>query len=256
MKGKLGNTILLPVSLFFLALFGVACKEKEMPSPLVQSFVSAPKGIAVVELFTSEGCSSCPPADAIVAKLLSEKKENVFVLGFHVDYWNRLGWTDPFSTTQSTDRQRAYAKALSLESTYTPQVVVNGTTEFVGSDEKRLNGVVNDALKKEAIAGLNVQAKRTGGTVTVKYETSEKDAVINAALVQSEAVTKVGGGENGGRTLHHVNVVRAFVSTNANHNGSLTLLVPKELRNEQVQAIVYLQQKKSGVVIAATQKPI
>lgn len=253
MKSKFGHTTSLAASLLLLVLLGAACKAKE--NTMVQSASSSQNGIAVVELFTSEGCSSCPPADAAVAKLLSQQKENVFILGFHVDYWNRLGWTDSFSKAQFTNRQRAYAKALSLESTYTPQVVVNGTTEFVGSDEKRLANAVDNALHKE-VANLNVQAERTGDAVTIKYQTKEKDAVINAALVQPEAVTKVGRGENGGRTLHHVNVVRAFISTNANGSGSLTLLVPKELSSRSVEAIVYLQQKKSGAVIAATQKTL
>lgn len=254
MKVKRGNITVLSAGLFFMALLGISCKAKE--NTMVQSAVSSQNGIAVVELFTSEGCSSCPPADAAVAKLVSQKNENVFVLGFHVDYWNRLGWTDSFSKAQFTDRQRAYAKALSLNSTYTPQVVVNGTTEFVGSDEKRLAGAVNDALSKESIADLAVQAERTGNDVMVKYKTSEKDAVINAALVQPEAVTNVVRGENGGRTLHHVNVVREFVSANAEGNGSLTLPFPKELSGQPVQVIVYLQRKKSGAITTATQKTL
>lgn len=257
MKSRPSYTIL-SASLFLLVLFGVMCKAKEKPSPaMVQSLSSATKGIAVVELFTSEGCSSCPPADAAVARLLSQKRQNVFVLGFHVDYWNRLGWTDAFSEVQFSERQREYAKALSLKSIYTPQVVVNGKTECVGSDEKRLTRAVDDALNKEPMANdLMVEAVRNGNVVTITYQTSQEDVVINAALVQPEAQTEVKRGENGGRVLHHVNVVRAFASANVKKNGSLTLAIPKEAGNESLQLIAYLQRKDRGDITAAQQKKL
>src|SRR5438132_289864 len=98
-------------------------------------------GIAVVELFTSEGCSSCPPADAIAAKITSEFK-NVYVLGFHVDYWNSLGWKDEFSNAAWTNRQQQYASHFELSSIYTPQMVVNGKTELVGSNEQLLRKTI------------------------------------------------------------------------------------------------------------------
>src|SRR5882757_10188754 len=95
----------------------------------------AANGFAVVELFTSEGCSSCPSADALVAAVQKENKDQpVYILAFHVDYWDRLGWKDAFSDAAYSDRQRAYASWLRLSSIYTPQVVVNGRKEFVGSD--------------------------------------------------------------------------------------------------------------------------
>src|SRR5476649_2001101 len=94
------------------------------------------KGFAVIELFTSEGCSSCPPADALVAKVQKESADKpVYILAFHVDYWNRLGWKDAFSSAEYSYRQSQYARWLKLSSVYTPQIVVNGHTEFVGSEE-------------------------------------------------------------------------------------------------------------------------
>jgi hypothetical protein len=93
---------------------------------------------SVVELFTSEGCSSCPSADKLVAVAQKEFKENTIVLSYHVDYWDRLGWKDPFSKAAYTDRQRLYAEHLNLQSVYTPQAIVNGKTEFVGSNKTAL----------------------------------------------------------------------------------------------------------------------
>ena len=97
--------------------------------------------IAVIELFTSQGCSSCPSADKLLAQTLSDAKRDnklIIALSFHVDYWNRLGWTDPFSDKKYSQRQSDYASAMQLRSVYTPQMIVNGSTEFVGSNEKEL----------------------------------------------------------------------------------------------------------------------
>ncbi|MEO7532910.1 MAG: DUF1223 domain-containing protein, partial [Ferruginibacter sp.] len=110
----------------------------------------APQGFAVVELFTSEGCSSCPPADAAMSVIANKYKEQVFVLGFHVDYWNRLGWKDEFSSSDYSKRQRNYATAFSLEGVYTPQVVVNGKSQFVGSDKSKIEKVIQSQLNEKA----------------------------------------------------------------------------------------------------------
>src|ERR1700743_69163 len=99
---------------------------------LLKKVNAADKGIAVIELFTSEGCSSCPPADELVAKIQKENKDKpVYILAYHVDYWDRLGWKDSFSNADFTKRQNSYAKVLRLQSVYTPQIIVNGKTEFV-----------------------------------------------------------------------------------------------------------------------------
>ncbi len=107
------------------------------------------KGFAVVELFTSEGCSSCPPADELVARIQKEYKDQpVYILAFHVDYWNRLGWRDVFSNAGYSARQSEYAKYLNLPQVYTPQIVVNGKKEFVGSEEGTLRDAIKNSLQK------------------------------------------------------------------------------------------------------------
>jgi hypothetical protein len=100
------------------------------------------QGAVLIELFTSEGCSSCPPADRLLEKLAAENNDKVYVLSFHVDYWNYIGWKDPFSQARFSQRQRNYARQFSLESIYTPQMVVNGVAEFVGSDEQKLRAAI------------------------------------------------------------------------------------------------------------------
>lgn len=214
-------------------------------------------GFAVVELFTSEGCSSCPPADAAVAKLLAEKPENVYILSFHVDYWNRLGWKDPFSQAAFSARQRTYAQTFSLESIYTPQVVVNGRSEFIGSDARKLNAAVENGLTKEPPSDLKISTSKRGNSVTVRYTFSKPHAaLLNIALVQPEATTIVKQGENGGKTLHHVNIVRAFHTVDVKENGYLTIEIPKELTSVPLQVIAYTQSQKGYTISGADQKKV
>lgn len=117
-----------------------------------------PAPVAVVELFTSEGCSSCPPAEELVAELSREAKAGVFLLAFHVDYWNYLGHADRFSTPAHSRRQRDYAKAWKSERVYTPQMVVNGTSEFVGSDGERARREIALALRRPSDVGVTIDA--------------------------------------------------------------------------------------------------
>src|SRR5258705_10125837 len=112
----------------------------------VNKFTHAPEGFALVELFTSEGCSSCPPADEAVGRLNGWKK-NVYILSFHVDYWNYLGWKDLFSSSAYSNRQQNYGNLFHLSSIYTPQIVVNGSVQFVGNDEARLRSTIENDLK-------------------------------------------------------------------------------------------------------------
>ena len=217
---------------------------------------SAATGFAVVELFTSEGCSSCPPADEAVAKLLDQQIDNVYILSFHVDYWNKLGWKDPFSEAQFTERQNKYAQVLSLQSIYTPQVVVNGRTEFVGSNTKKLQAAVENGLRGEANPGLNISVKRAGNTLDVTYNTTEKNALINFALVEPEATTVVKRGENGGRTLHHVNIVRSFRTAEAIATGHLSLQIPEELAHMPLQLMAYTQTAGSFKITSAVKKAL
>ncbi|MBL4674763.1 MAG: DUF1223 domain-containing protein, partial [Mucilaginibacter sp.] len=131
------------------------------------------KGFAVVELFTSEGCSSCPPADAVVEKIEKEMNgQPVYILAYHVDYWNRLGWKDVFSSADYSKRQNTYANWLNLSSVYTPQIVVNGKTEFVGSQEGTLRNAINTGLKQPAQTDLSLDNfKVRNGSATLNYHT-------------------------------------------------------------------------------------
>ncbi len=250
---KIHLSMLLAASLSALA---IAYSFHSKNNTVMLQEKSAAAGFAVVELFTSEGCSSCPPADEAIAKLLDQHMANVYILSFHVDYWNKLGWKDPFSQALFSERQREYAQALSLQRIYTPQVVVNGRTEFVGSDTKKLQAAVETGLRGEANPALDITVKRAGNTLDVTYNTTEKNGLINLALVEPEATTVVKRGENGGRTLHHVNIVRSFRTAEASATGHLSLQIPEELAHMPLQLIAYTQSNKSLKITSAVKKAL
>jgi hypothetical protein len=158
---------------------------------------------AVVELYTSEGCSSCPPAEAYVGELT--QRRDVLALTFHVDYWDDLGWRDRFGLPEAVQRQRAYAKILGLSSVYTPQVVVDGRIDHVGSDRESIG---RDLAEKRN--GVAVALSVRGGEILVDVGAQEILAPSEVLLVayQRLAVSPIGRGENAGRTIKEFNIVR------------------------------------------------
>lgn len=208
-------------------------------------------GIHVVELFTSEGCSSCPAADRLLRELKAEDHSGVFLLSYHVDYWNHLGWKDPFSQAAFSNRQRQYAQRFGLDGSYTPQLIVNGEEEFVGSDEKRLRA----SLAKGSDAPVRIEASAAltdKNTLRIAYSLSSPAGLtLNAALVQAAAKTEVKRGENGGRTLAHVNVVRELKTVEAQPTGNVVVRLPDEGANVSFSVIVFVQQKSNGKIAGA-----
>jgi len=217
-------------------------------------------GFAVVELFTSQGCSSCPPADALLGELLRENLaagRNVMSLTFHVDYWNRLGWTDPYSQAAFTARQRAYAKALESNSVYTPQMIVNGQYGFVGSNEKSARKYISGVLKETASVVVKVDARFDSDRA--KLETlfdvvgANETHQLNIAVIETEVGNEVPRGENAGRKLAHTNVVRVFQTVDLSRElkGSVTIDLPKELNKDSVAIVAYVQDKTSFKIVGA-----
>jgi hypothetical protein len=179
------------------------------------SLAHAADPVAVVELFTSEGCSSCPPADALLGRLVEEAEshgEDVLCLAFHVDYWDGLGWPDPFADPRFSARQRRYAEALGEDRIYTPQAVVNGRWSMVGSDGRRLHAALSRALGSRAAArvDLRLSGEATSRRADVAVAGSPAGTVVHVAVVERRRSHHVGRGENSGRTLEHHNLVRTF----------------------------------------------
>lgn len=166
----------------------------------------------LVELFTSQGCSSCPPADTLLRELADDPDLPVIALSFHVDYWNYIGWEDPFSSAEWSARQRRYAHARGVDRVYTPQLLFDGVDHSVGRNASRSRAAIGHAAKDEKIQ-LVVEARQAGSEVVVTAESSagtSPDATILVALVQDDATTSVRSGENARRTLHNAFIVRAL----------------------------------------------
>ena len=229
-------------------------------SLLTQSIkAQSPHGFAVLELFTSEGCSGCPAAEDVFMKIARENNKDVYILEFHVDYWDNLGWKDPFSSAAYSDRQRQYAQLLSLRSIYTPQAIINGITELVGSDKTGLQKTIERELNKSEPSNININAQSGDNkTVNVSYRTNGKsNNILNIGIVQLEAQTDVKRGENEGRKLQHIYIVREFKTIdNLNATGNISLPLPKGLTIRDIRVLVYLQNKNNWAITGAAQSDI
>jgi hypothetical protein len=202
---------------------------------------------AVVELFTSEGCSSCPPAEAYLGELA--QRPDVLALAFHVDYWDDLGWRDRFVIPEATPRQRGYARGLRLSSIYTPQVVIDGTGDFVGSDRARIVKALKDNR-----SGVPVLISVHEGTIAIDLGAEALDESSDVTLVAFErsAVSAIGRGENSGRTLTEYNIVRA-VKPLGHYEGRAQTFQAKVdgLPKEATDVAVIVQAAGQGAVIGA-----
>lgn len=229
-----------------------ACQARGQPEP-PQGDARAP-AFAVVELFTSEGCSSCPPADATVSRLIADARaagQPVIGLAWHVDYWDRLGWPDPFSSPAHTARQEAYDKVLP-RGMYTPQAVVNGRVDVSGLRGGALRHAVKGALAQPGTVKLTAQATREGTRWRVRYgiEGAPPGCSVLAVLTEDGLQIAVPRGENAGRTLRHDQVVRAFRRVPVQANGEVILDAPKGLRTEQASVVVLVEHDATRAVLA------
>ena len=210
----------------------------------------------LVELFTSEGCSSCPPADALLARLATERftGARVVALSEHVDYWDDLGWRDRFSSPALTRRQEAYARRMGLSGVYTPQLVVAGRVQAVGGDERAARTAIGSAARVPGgrIAARLVRDGPEAGAIDVDAQWAPgTSAEVLVALVQDRATTRVERGENAGRTLAHASVVRSLTLAGKGigaFRGRAGL--PRQHVAEADRAVVVVQEPDGGPVRA------
>ncbi|WP_248343340.1 DUF1223 domain-containing protein [Anaeromyxobacter paludicola] len=203
----------------------------------------------LVELFTSEGCSSCPPADAALSRLLRDQPiagVRIIALSEHVDYWDGLGWRDPFSSRAFTRRQEAYARRLPSGGVYTPQLVIGGAVHLVGSKEEGARAAIETAAREP---GGEVSARVVPGAGTELEVAARWPAGIQAqvlvALVQDRAVSLVERGENAGRRLEHVAIARA-VSAVGSGSGSFSGRVKLPGAQGADRAVIFVQEGDGG----------
>ncbi|HEX9000291.1 MAG TPA: DUF1223 domain-containing protein [Blastocatellia bacterium] len=225
----------------------------------------------IVELFTSEGCSSCPPADVVLAQL--EKAQpiagaEVIALSEHVDYWNYIGWSDPFSSAAFSARQQAYAPVFNNDGVYTPQMVVDGQAEFIGSNSSKAQAAITRAAKfpkgevKIAFAqnasANDAQAIKLKITVeTLPAVTSGDVAEVLLAITESNLSSQVARGENSGRKLGHTAVVRELRSlgqvtiSSKPFESETTAMLNKEWKRGELRAVAFVQERTHKRILGA-----
>jgi hypothetical protein len=221
----------------------------------------------IVELFTSEGCSSCPPADQLLLRMDRSQPiagARVIALEEHVDYWNALGWKDPFSSAQYSGRQNDYGRKFFNDNIYTPQMIVNGLAAFVGNDGERAAQEIGKAAQTQTtvvdlkatpkpadpdLMDLSVQVTNTGKV---------RNSNVYLAVTESDLSTNVSRGENSGRLLHHAPVVRSFgvigkIDAKGSNEGAITstLRLPREWKRENLRAVVFVQDRESYKITGA-----
>jgi hypothetical protein len=221
----------------------------------------------LVELFTSEGCSSCPPADQLLAKLEAEqpiRNVEIIALEEHVDYWNNGGWVDPFSSSTATLRQHAYAGTLSNGNAYTPQMVVDGQNEFVGSHTGQARSIIEQAgTRKKTEVTLSASEDGKGEKFHVSVGaipnlSSGDTPEIWMAVTETGLHSDVRGGENSGEDLHHAAVVRKMWKIGAvresgatSFSSDMAVKIERGWKRENARVVVFVQEKKSKKILGA-----
>lgn len=219
-----------------------------------------PRVPVLAELFTSEGCNSCPPADRLLESLLQEQPVDdayVVILSEHVTYWDHQGWKDPFASVQFTDRQKGYAFRFNLDSIYTPQLVIDGTRELVGSNKRSIERAVRDAAKtpKPLLhvelggldAGLSVSASGPGLVAGLDHE-------LWFAVTEDNLVVEVKRGENANRTLRHSGVVRRLQRAGSvDRDGIIkgtTFKLDPGWRRENLRVVAFVQSRQTRKILS------
>jgi hypothetical protein len=241
--------------IFALLLRGAQADDRRVP--------------VVVELFTSEGCSSCPPADQLLARMdRSQPVAGVRVIALeeHVDYWNSLGWTDPFSSSQYSVRQNDYGRKFLSDGIYTPQMIVNGQAQFVGTDSDRAaQEIARAGQLQTTLVELKAAPKASDPDLvdlSVKVTNTDPGKAHNSnvylAVTESDLSSNVQRGENSGRLLRHAPVVRSFgvigkIDARGSSSGAITdtLKLPREWKRENLRAVVFVEERDSFKITGA-----
>jgi len=235
-------------------------------APPAVSRVEGPTPV-IVELFTSEGCSDCPPADTLLDKLIATPPvagADIIGLGEHVDYWDQLGWKDRFSSASLTSRQQAYQTRFRTESIYTPQMVVDGRSEFVGSDANAARKAIEKTLTApHGLVALDVDGAHVGVTVTDLPRVAHGDrADIVLVIAERGLSTEVKRGENHGKLLRHAPVVR-YLSTigqiaadGSSGSARATLALDAGWKRDRLAVVAFVQEHRGRTILASASAPL
>lgn len=217
--------------------------------------ITGDNSIVVLELFTSQGCSSCPPADRLLQQVKQEYPENVFALSYHVDYWNYIGWEDPFSNPAYSVKQRNYTRKFNYRSNYTPQIVVNGMEHFVGSNASKLYAKIEDysvKAQENQVSLEKVSLENDRINFNFNVDGTVEGRQLRAVLVLDERTTEVKRGENRNRTLKNSNIVVAENYINLGANAGIgSVKVPSLVRTSDKMTLMVLIESDNQDITAA-----
>ena len=227
--------------------------------PLSKNF-SADQDLTVIELFTSQGCSSCPPADRILADLVTKHEQEgypVLGLSFHVDYWNYLGWSDPFSSPRWSTRQKQYASVLKENRIYTPQMIFGGRKGIVGSRRKQVDYLLGQQQEVASTHHIKMETEsRPNREISISFDVEGDEVeghVVNIAIVARSLTATATRGENAGKTLTHANVVRRFATRKlTERQGEVVFEMPDD-ESTSHSVIAYVQSIKQATITTATE---
>jgi hypothetical protein len=252
-KVKIHMNRRLHAALVLASLTVIAPARAEPPFP--QSELARPVR-AVVELFTSQGCSSCPPADALLKSYVESK--DVMALSLPVDYWDYIGWKDTLASPRNTERQRAYAKTFGIGPVYTPQAVINGTNQALGSSRQEIDFAIEQTASAFAARRVPVRFWHQSNSIVIETGAAPdgaevKEATIWLAVLQKTANVAIKRGENGGKSLTYYNVVRDMTPVGLWNGKPATIQLAQAAINlpESEESIVLVQESETGSIIGA-----
>jgi hypothetical protein len=253
----------------FLTLLGIAETQASRVAVTVPDRSSS---LVIVELFTSEGCSSCPPADALLKKLSEESSApgvQIIALEEHVDYWDHLGWKDPFSSSTFTERQNDYARKFGNSGTYTPQMIVDGQMEVVGSRSREAREIIQKAAAQPKLAiELSTVASSGAGNVSFDLKITNLSALPNGkaaelwiAITEKNLQSDVKAGENSGERLQHAAIVRSIRKSGtfqgpADYSAHTNLKLDQIWQRNNLSFVVFAVEKNSRKIIGAAFAPL
>ena len=236
----------------FTNLIDAKTKVQSPPANIQNSY----EPFVVLELFTSQGCSSCPSADRLLDEMKKLHPKNVFTLSYHVDYWNYIGWDDPFSSAEHAVRQRAYNEKFRYRGNYTPEVVVNGKLHFTGSDRAKMNAAIQ-LYGQEMVSNkvAIIKSELLDGTAIFQYvvEGNLEDKSMRAILVLDERTTEVKSGENRNRSIKNSNIVIAeemFLLNENTGNGEISIPTAV-LATDTLQLMLMVENNVHDITAAA-----
>lgn len=219
------------------------------------------EGPVVIELFTSEGCSSCPPADALLSQISGKTANGALLIGLgeHVDYWNSGGWKDRFSSAEFTERQNRYVEWLHLKTAYTPQMVLDGRVEVLGNDAHQLAQDIASEAARPKTATVTLTREPDSKLHVAVQAPAQSGGNVVLAITEDALTTSIKGGENKGHTLQHTAVVRELKPigklTQGKFDNAFDMPSNPEWNLANVKAVIFVQEPRSGEIIGAAALP-